>query len=123
MAQDKFPADPDQAEDARSPPSVTGSSGAWRSAMTRCGAGPDRRDEARRGGLASADAGPARAGPRHPGDYGFVVDSVKVNVLAYVPVRSGSLALIGCLKPTATPAFDVGAAHENSVSGAPVTAV
>ena len=34
--------------------------------------------------------------------YGFVVDSVNVSVLLYVPVRSGSLAPIDCLKPIVT---------------------
>ena len=41
--------------------------------------------------------------------YGWVVDRVNVSVLLYVPVRSGSLALISCLKPTSTTSLETGA--------------
>lgn len=34
---------------------------------------------------------------RRTRDYGVVVDNVSVSVLAYVPVRSGSLAAMDCL--------------------------
>src|SRR5262249_2532777 len=40
--------------------------------------------------------------------YGAVVDSVNVSVFEYVPVRSGSLAPIACLKPSATLPLDTG---------------
>ena len=40
--------------------------------------------------------------------YGLVVDSVNVSVLAYVPVRSGSLRPIVCLKPSVTESLETG---------------
>ena len=40
--------------------------------------------------------------------YGFVVDSVNVSVLLYVPVRSGSVAPIDCLSAIVTGSLDVG---------------
>src|SRR5689334_7115637 len=41
--------------------------------------------------------------------YGVVVDRVNVSVLLYVPVRSGSLAAIDCLKVIGTDSLEVGA--------------
>ena len=40
--------------------------------------------------------------------YGVVVDRVNVSVFAYVPVRSGSLAPIDCLKPSVTASLEIG---------------
>jgi hypothetical protein len=37
-----------------------------------------------------------------------VVDRVNVSVLLYVPVRSGSVDAIGCLKFSVTPSLDAG---------------
>ena len=42
---------------------------------------------------------------------------MNVSVLLYVPVRSASVDLTGCLKPIVTPALDAGAAHVSSVVG------
>ena len=39
------------------------------------------------------------------------MDNVNVSVLLYVPVRSGSLALIDCLNAIATASLEVGPAH------------
>ena len=55
-------------------------------------------------------AGP-KAGARVAPLYGLVVDSVNVSVLLYVPVRSGSLAPIDCLKPIVTASLEVGPFH------------
>ena len=64
---------------------------------------------------------PARTGPPTPCHrsarrkrdlgraYGLVVLSVNVSVLLYVPVRSGSLAPMACLKPIGTTSLDTGA--------------
>src|SRR5689334_5888179 len=43
-----------------------------------------------------------------PDLYGFVVDSVNVNVREYVPVRSASLAPIGCVNVMFDVACDTG---------------
>ena len=51
------------------------------------------------------DHPPAGAGgwsERTVAPYGFVVESVNVSVLLYVPVRSGSPAPMDCLKATVT---------------------
>ena len=56
---------------------------------------------------------PRLAGPL----YGFVVESVNVSVLLYVPVRSGSLAPIDCLKPIVTASLEVGPFHVLTVAG------
>ncbi len=52
---------------------------------------------------------PREAAPRSH-LYGVVVDSVKVSVLLYVPVRSASLDLTGCLNETLTRSLETGAA-------------
>src|SRR5262245_4077452 len=49
----------------------------------------------------------------HKGDcphsnYGAVVESVNVSVVEYAPVRSGSFAAIGCLKPIANSSLETG---------------
>jgi len=52
-----------------------------------------------------ADHPPAGAGgwsKRIVAPYGFVVESVNVSVLLYVPVRRASLAPMACLKATDT---------------------
>ncbi len=49
------------------------------------------------------------APPRPAPDHGVVVDSVKVRVLLYVPVRSASLAPMSCWNVTATASLDAGA--------------
>src|SRR4051794_20315839 len=54
--------------------------------------------------------------------YGVVVDSVNVSVFAYVPVRSGSFAAIGCLKSIATLSLDTGAEYVLTVDGSGVPA-
>ena len=41
----------------------------------------------------------------------MVVDSVNVSVFEYAPVRSASLAPIGCLNAMSTRSFDVGPVH------------
>ena len=51
--------------------------------------------------------GPARGG-RAPSGHGVVVDSVNVSVLQYVPVRSASLAPIGCLNSSVTASLETG---------------
>ncbi len=40
--------------------------------------------------------------------HGVVVESVKVSVLLYTPVRSASVALIACLKAIVTASLDTG---------------
>ena len=60
---------------------------------------------------------PSSRRPEGPLRYGLVVDSVNVSVLLYVPVRSGSLARIDCLKPIVTISLDVGAFHVLIVVG------
>ena len=78
-----------------------------------------RAASARRSAATSASAEPLReeAGRRPdagaPGTplYGFVVESVNVSVLLYVPVRSPSLAPIDCLKPIVTASLEVGPFH------------
>ena len=69
--------------------------------------GPERARRARRRGLEKRWGAAPKAAPRRP-FYGVVVDSVKVSVLLYVPVRSASLALTGCLKPTLTGSLETG---------------
>ena len=59
---------------------------------------PERARRARPGRLRTAGGAPREAAP--PSHYGVVVDSVKVSVLLYVPVRNASLDLTGCLKLT-----------------------
>src|SRR4051794_41954644 len=54
--------------------------------------------------------------------YGVVVDSVNVSDFAYAPVRSGSLAAIGCLKSIATLSLDTGAEYVLTVDGSGVPA-
>src|SRR4029079_12851568 len=49
--------------------------------------------------------------PRWAPPHGVVVLRVNVSVLLYVPVRSGSLAAIDCLKVTGTDSLEVGADH------------
>src|SRR4029077_13569044 len=49
--------------------------------------------------------------------YGFVVDSVNVSVLLYVPLRSGSLLPIDCLNSIVTGSLDTGARQVNRFSG------
>ena len=60
------------------------------------------------GGLVGGVAGPPRP-PLTP-TYGFVVESVNVSVVLYVPVRSASLAPMCCLKPIDTASLDTGPA-------------
>jgi hypothetical protein len=54
--------------------------------------------------------GGAPAREREADPYGFVVESVNVSVLAYVPVRSASPAAIDCLKAIVTSSLETGAA-------------
>ena len=42
---------------------------------------------------------------------------MNVSVLLYVPVRSGSLAPIDCLKPIVTASLEVGPFHVLTVAG------
>ena len=46
-----------------------------------------------------------------------MVESVKVSVLAYVPVRSGSVAATGCLNATRTASLATGPPQVSRVSG------
>ena len=62
-------------------------------------------------------SGAAAGSGARPASYGLVVLSVNVSVLLYVPVRSGSLAPMACLKPIGTTSLDTGAAYVFSVSG------
>ena len=76
---------------------------ACRSGTTRCGsrARPSRsRRPLRQRTTTGAGRQPRRPAPQSIPNYGVVVESVKVSVLLYAPVRSASLDLIGCLKPT-----------------------
>src|SRR5690242_1444582 len=64
------------------------------------------------GATLPAPARSAQGASGHPHvHYGFVVDNVNVSVLAYVPVRSGSVEPMCCSNSTATTSFDTGAAH------------
>src|SRR4051812_8718245 len=49
--------------------------------------------------------------------YGFVVDSVNVSVLPYVPVRRPSVALMVCLNVTDTGSLAIAAGYVSSTSG------
>ncbi len=49
--------------------------------------------------------------------YGAVVDSVNVSVLLYVPLRSGSLAEIDCLRPMVTGSLAISLGYVRSVNG------
>ena len=53
-------------------------------------------------------ARPRRHRPRRSGGHGVVVDSVKVSDFEYVPVRSGSLEPIDCLRSIVTPSLLTG---------------
>jgi hypothetical protein len=46
-----------------------------------------------------------------PLPYGFVVDSVNVNVVEYDPVRSGSFAPMCCENATVTGSLEIGPVH------------
>ena len=63
---------------------------------------------------ALARRGQAPAREREGDPYGFVVESVNVSVLAYVPVRSGSFAPIDCLKSIVTASLETGAGVASS---------
>ena len=58
-----------------------------------------------------------KGGGATPIDHGFVVDSVNVRVLLYVPVRSASLAATDCLNVIGTDSLEVGPVHVFSVVG------
>ena len=99
MTQDKYTPDLNKAEDSLiaaiepAPPAPA--------VRARRAVGPERARRARAGGLETRGRGAARGGaPDNP--HGVVVDSVKVSVFLYVPVRSASVDLTGCLKLTST---------------------
>ena len=69
---------------------------------------PASRRCAARPGAAATPAGRRGSGREC---YGVVVDSVNVSVFEYAPVRSASLAPIGCLNAMSTRSFDVGPVH------------
>ena len=116
MTQDKYAPDLNKAEDALI--AAIGEGAAQRLPFGHDALWvPERARRARPGRLEKPRAGPTNGpAPQYP--YGVVVDSVKVSVLLYVPVRSASLALTGCLKPTVTASLDAGAAHVSSEVGA-----
>src|SRR3954466_12420836 len=78
-----------------------------------------RRSRAQRGGRCTLRrrGDESRGARRWLTPYGAVVDSVKVSVSPYVPVRSGSVAPIVCLNETMTASLATGPPQVRSVSG------
>src|SRR4051812_21990913 len=89
-----------------------------REAPTRGRAGPVR---ARSRRARVVEAGRRRRGPAGLAVHGVVVDSVKVSVLLYAPVRSAWWAPIDCLNLPVTASLEVGADHVFSVAGVAAT--